>query len=110
MIKDFSFLHLSTGDVLRKHVREGTKVGKTAQSYMVKGAWVRVRGRRGWVLVGYCCGCSRPVGRSTMSFNCVPNANRTESGALVPDEVMVNLVVEELAAQKGGVPRLLLDG
>jgi adenylate kinase len=37
MIKDFSFLHLSTGDVLRKHVREGTKVGKTAQSYMVKG-------------------------------------------------------------------------
>ncbi len=38
MIKDFSFLHLSTGDVLRKHVREGTHVGKTAQSYMVKGA------------------------------------------------------------------------
>lgn len=39
MIKDFEFLHLSTGDVLRKHVREGTGVGKTAQSYMVKGAW-----------------------------------------------------------------------
>ena len=78
MIKDFSFLHLSTGDVLRKHVREGTKVGKTAQSYMVKGAWVRVRGRRVWVLVGYCCGCSRPVGRSTMSFNCVSNANQIE--------------------------------
>lgn len=39
MIKDFSFLHLSTGDVLRKHVREGTAVGKTAQSFMVKGAW-----------------------------------------------------------------------
>lgn len=32
------------------------------------------------------------------------------AGALVPDEVMVNLVVEELAAQKRGVPRLLLDG
>jgi adenylate kinase len=47
MIKDFSFLHLSTGDVLRKHVREGTQVGKTAQSYMVKGASCAHGGRRG---------------------------------------------------------------
>lgn len=49
MIKDFSFLHLSTGDVLRKHVREGSTVGKTAQSFMVKGAWPTACGRVGWV-------------------------------------------------------------
>lgn len=47
------------------------------------------------------CACAQLNVNSTL---------HTPTGALVPDEVMVDLVVEELAAQKGGVPRLLLDG
>lgn len=37
IIKDFGFFHLSTGDVLRAHVRSETEIGKQAKSYMVKG-------------------------------------------------------------------------
>lgn len=32
--------HLSTGDILRRHVKEGTLLGKQAQSYMKKGELV----------------------------------------------------------------------
>ena len=37
IIKDFHFLHLSTGDVLRHHVRTGTEVGLKAKDYMSRG-------------------------------------------------------------------------
>lgn len=37
LLKDFGFLHLSTGDVLRKHVREQTAVGMAAQKFMLTG-------------------------------------------------------------------------
>ncbi len=38
--KKFGFVHISTGDLLRKAVREGTPVGKIAEKYMREGALV----------------------------------------------------------------------
>ena len=35
-----NFLHLSTGDILRENVKEGTKIGKKAKSFMEKGELV----------------------------------------------------------------------
>jgi adenylate kinase len=40
IIGDFEFSHLSTGDVLRANVRDGTPLGKEAKAYMDKGALV----------------------------------------------------------------------
>ena len=42
IISDFEnhFHHLSTGDVLRKHVREQTKIGKEAHNFIKSGALV----------------------------------------------------------------------
>lgn len=41
ILKDFpKFHHVSTGDVLRQHVREGTSLGKEAKDYMDKGELV----------------------------------------------------------------------
>ena len=37
LIKDFNFTHLSSGDLLRKHVAEGSALGKEAKEYMNKG-------------------------------------------------------------------------
>eukprot|EP00421_Protoceratium_reticulatum_P072263 CAMPEP_0168404750 /NCGR_PEP_ID=MMETSP0228-20121227/24796_1 /TAXON_ID=133427 /ORGANISM="Protoceratium reticulatum, Strain CCCM 535 (=CCMP 1889)" /LENGTH=241 /DNA_ID=CAMNT_0008418375 /DNA_START=52 /DNA_END=777 /DNA_ORIENTATION=- len=65
LIKDFGFHHISTGDILRAQVREGTELGKKAKEYM-------------------------------------------DSGGLVPDELIVDMVLKEVkAAQKEHV---LLDG
>ena len=35
--KDFSIAHISTGDILRNSISNGTSLGLTAQSYMVQG-------------------------------------------------------------------------
>jgi nucleoside-triphosphate--adenylate kinase len=40
ILKDFKFNHISTGDILRKHVQDKTELGLIANSYMVKGALV----------------------------------------------------------------------
>eukprot|EP00614_Pseudopedinella_elastica_P006738 CAMPEP_0172590722 /NCGR_PEP_ID=MMETSP1068-20121228/9351_1 /TAXON_ID=35684 /ORGANISM="Pseudopedinella elastica, Strain CCMP716" /LENGTH=217 /DNA_ID=CAMNT_0013386785 /DNA_START=125 /DNA_END=778 /DNA_ORIENTATION=- len=40
ILKDFSFTHLSTGDVLRANVRAGTEIGKEAETYMKAGSLV----------------------------------------------------------------------
>lgn len=41
ILKDFpQFHHISTGDLLRKHVREGTRLGKEAKGYMNEGKLV----------------------------------------------------------------------
>ena len=40
LIKDFCFTHLSSGDLLRKHVNEGSALGKEAKEYMHKGELV----------------------------------------------------------------------
>ncbi len=194
LIKDYSFFHLSTGDVLRKHVREGTDVGKAAQAYMVKGTWsgwptggrwggeigvhgqgLRLRlaaagffthpptnnpiGQRGGSRGGKegmdkstwrrgrlrrraaaAAGEVHPPTQPTHNQPPLMNPTRAHAGdfdggggasthathppatlliphsqphiptgALVPDKVMVDLVVEELSS-KGTVPRLLLDG
>ena len=37
LIKAHNLVHLSTGDLFRKHLGEGTELGKLAQSYMDKG-------------------------------------------------------------------------
>eukprot|EP01047_Picozoa_sp_COSAG01_P047678 COSAG01_NODE_4578_length_4905_cov_3.045776_3_plen_208_part_00 len=66
ILKDFPFHHLSTGDELRRHLREGTDVGKEAKSFM-------------------------------------------DSGALVPDGVIIKLVLEEVAQLPSGT-NVLLDG
>jgi len=65
ILQDFNFDHLSTGDVLRKHVRESTPIGMEAKGFM-------------------------------------------EAGLLVPDELIIRLVLDEV--QKNGYNRLLLDG
>ena len=36
----YSIPHISTGDIFRKHIKEGTEFGKKAQEYMNKGALV----------------------------------------------------------------------
>ena len=33
----YGLFHISTGDVLRKHIKDGTELGKTADSYISKG-------------------------------------------------------------------------
>src|SRR6187402_2217520 len=37
LIDKYSLLHISTGDLFRKHLKEGTPLGKLAQDYMTKG-------------------------------------------------------------------------
>ncbi len=37
LIEKYSLTHISTGDLFRKHLREGTPLGKLAQDYMSKG-------------------------------------------------------------------------
>jgi len=59
--------HISTGDILRAAVREGTKLGKDAKRYI-------------------------------------------DSGGLVPDEIIIGLVREVLAADKAAKKGFLLDG
>mmetsp|Transcript_35984 Transcript_35984/g.74808 ORF Transcript_35984/g.74808 Transcript_35984/m.74808 type:complete len:254 (-) Transcript_35984:184-945(-) len=68
ILKDFPKVHhVSTGDILRAHVREQTDLGKKAKSYM-------------------------------------------DSGALVPDELMINLVMEDATPFLEEGKALLLDG
>lgn len=38
--RDYNVPHISTGDILRKNIAEGTELGKEAKSYMDKGALV----------------------------------------------------------------------
>jgi adenylate kinase len=38
--KEFSLLHISTGDIFRNAIKEGTETGKKAKEYMDKGALV----------------------------------------------------------------------
>lgn len=37
LIEKYSLTHISTGDLFRKHMKEGTPLGKLAQDYMTKG-------------------------------------------------------------------------
>lgn len=37
LIDKYSLTHISTGDLFRKHLKEGTPLGKLAQDYMTKG-------------------------------------------------------------------------
>lgn len=64
LMRDFRFEHISTGDILRKHIRDGTELGKKVSGIM-------------------------------------------ESGGLVPDEDVIELVLE---STKGMSENLLLDG
>lgn len=68
ILKDFSrFHHVSTGDLLRQHVREQTKIGKEAKSYM-------------------------------------------DEGRLVPDQLMIDLVMDDATPYLDEGQSLLLDG
>jgi adenylate kinase len=65
IVEKYGLLHLSSGDILRRHRKEGTELGKRAQSYM-------------------------------------------DSGALVPDEIIVEMMADEIKkAPKDG---FVLDG
>ena len=37
LIKTYGLFHISTGDVLRDHIKRGTPLGKTAQEYINQG-------------------------------------------------------------------------
>ena len=65
IVRDFGLKHVSSGDILRQHIKEGTDLGREAKSFIDK-------------------------------------------GALVPDEVMVNLISSEL--KKLESEPWLLDG
>jgi len=68
MLQDFpKFHHLSTGDLLRQHVREQTDLGKEAKQYM-------------------------------------------DSGSLVPDKLMIDLVMDDATPYLEEGKSLLLDG
>ncbi len=40
---DFALAHISTGDMLRAQVADGTELGKQAQRYMKVGSWCPTR-------------------------------------------------------------------
>lgn len=40
IVEKYSIPHISTGDIFRKNIKEGTELGKTAKSYMDKGLLV----------------------------------------------------------------------
>ena len=40
LIEKYGLGHISTGDVLRNEIKNGTELGKTAQSYIEKGALI----------------------------------------------------------------------
>jgi len=67
LIKDFGFSHISTGDVLRAEIRDGTDLGKEAKSYM-------------------------------------------DSGGLVPDQLVIDMVLGKIGEIKAAGGRVLLDG
>jgi len=67
LIKDFGFSHISTGDVLRAEIRDGTELGKEAKSYM-------------------------------------------DSGGLVPDQLVIDMVLGKIGEIKAAGGRVLLDG
>jgi len=65
IVDKYGLLHLSSGDILRRHRSEGTQLGEKAQSFM-------------------------------------------DSGALVPDDVIIDMMIDEISrAPKGGY---VLDG
>ena len=64
LVDRYGLLHLSSGDILRRHRAEGTELGKRAQSYM-------------------------------------------DSGALVPDDLIIEMMMGEIANAPSGV---ILDG
>lgn len=67
LVREFDLLHLSTGEVLRRAIRDGTQLGKEAQSFMdrgdlvpdavvigiVKEALSKLSADRGFVLDGF---------------------------------------------------------
>jgi len=65
MIKDYGYLHISTGDILRQHVRDKTPLGEKAAAFM-------------------------------------------NSGALVPDQLVIQMVLDELSKHKA--EHVLFDG
>ena len=64
LVDKYGLLHLSSGDILRRHRSEGTELGEKAQSYM-------------------------------------------DSGALVPDDLIIEMMMGEIAKAPSGV---ILDG
>lgn len=62
---DFDLVHISSGDVLRRHVKQGTELGHKAKAYI-------------------------------------------DNGTLVPDDLMVNLMTNEI--KRISKTRWLLDG
>ena len=65
IVEKYGLLHLSSGDILRRHRSQGTELGKKAQSFM-------------------------------------------DSGALVPDDVIIDMMIDEISrAPEGGY---VLDG
>ena len=67
LVETFGAVHLSTGDMLRKHVKDGTAIGKKAKSFM-------------------------------------------DSGALVPDDLIIEMMTERLNEIKAEKKSWLLDG
>ncbi len=65
IIEKFGLLHLSSGDILRRHRSQGTELGKKAQSYM-------------------------------------------DSGALVPDNIIIDMMIDEIG--KAPANGYVLDG
>jgi len=64
--KDFGLLHISTGELLRKEIKNHTKIGEEASVYIKRGVWVPTRivlsvlrpvleklGHRGFVIEGF---------------------------------------------------------
>ncbi len=67
IVEKFDVPHISTGDIFRKNIKEGTALGKKAQEYM-------------------------------------------NAGELVPDELVVDLVVDRLSQEDCKAKGFLLDG
>ena len=45
LINEYGLHHISTGEVLRDHIRRGTELGKTAEKYISEGQRRRARER-----------------------------------------------------------------
>ena len=82
-MRDFGLLHVSSGDMLRAQMREGTELGLAAKSFI-------------------------GISNIKTRFYSVSNRPPLEQGNLVPDDVMVGLISSEL--KKLGSQAWLLDG
>jgi adenylate kinase len=119
--RDFDLPYLATGDMLRKHVKEGSALGKEAKSYMDAGDLVPdeliikmlleaidAEGDDGFLLDGF----PRTVPQADALDEAIASRNRRLTAVLlidVDDEVVIRRISGRRVAENGRVYHLEFD-